>query len=479
MNGYPKLVKLCIAGEWREGGTGRRLPIEGPATGEAIGEVAMADSQDLEEAAAAAQAAWPAWKSFSAYDRYGILRRAAGLLRERAEHIAGLITREQGKPLREASQEVAVSADFVDWVAEEGRRSYGRVVPSRLETVRQSVLKEPVGPVAAFTPWNFPVSQVVRKLAAALAAGCTVVVKAPEETPASPAALVQAFLDAGVPVGSVSLVYGDPAHISEYLIAHPAIAKVSFTGSTAVGKRLAMLAGQHMKRATMELGGHAPVIICDDVDLSKVVPAIATSKFRNAGQVCSSPTRFLVQRGVHEAFVERLVDFARGLRVGNGEELGTDMGPLVNRRRLASMQRMVRDAVEHGARLVQGGQAIEGKGCFFQPTVLASVPLEASAMNEEPFGPMALVNPFDDLESAIAEANRLPVGLAAFAFTQSLARAHEISAGVRSGMISLNHPVLGLPEVPFGGVRESGYGAEGGTEVVENYLVTKLLTQGV
>jgi succinate-semialdehyde dehydrogenase/glutarate-semialdehyde dehydrogenase len=427
--------------------------------------------------AEAANRGFDVWRKISAFDRYKMMRKAAQLLRDRVETVAQLMTLEQGKPLTEARMEVMAGADTIDWFAEEGRRAYGRVIPARQMDVYQLVIKEPVGPVAAFTPWNFPINQIVRKLSAALAAGCSIIVKAPEETPASPAELIRAFIDAGVPAGVVNLVYGDPAHISTYLIAHPAIRKISFTGSTPVGKQLAAMAGQHMKRMTMELGGHAPVVVFNDADIALAAKTMAASKFRNAGQVCVSPTRFLVQEGVFNEFVDQFVMHAEKLKVGNGMEAGINMGPLANPRRMSAMQNLVADAAQQNAKLKTGGKAMGTSGNFWAPTVLTELPLSARAMTEEPFGPMALINPFKTFDDAVQEANRLPFGLAAYAWTRSARTAQQIAASVQTGMITINHLGLGMPETPFGGVKDSGYGSEGGTEALEAYLNPKFVSQ--
>ncbi len=476
MSNYPH-VQLYIDGHWREGAAARKLPVLNPATGEVMGELACAETADLEEVAEAANRGFDVWRKISAFDRYKMMRKAAQLLRDRVETVAQLMTLEQGKPLAEARMEVMAGADTIDWFAEEGRRAYGRVIPARQMDVYQLVIKEPVGPVAAFTPWNFPINQIVRKLSAALAAGCSIIVKAPEETPASPAELIRAFIDAGVPAGVVNLVYGDPAHISTYLIAHPAIRKISFTGSTPVGKQLAAMAGQHMKRMTMELGGHAPVVVFNDADIVLAAKTMAASKFRNAGQVCVSPTRFLVQEGVFNEFVDQFVMHAEKLKVGNGMEAGINMGPLANPRRMSAMQNLVADAAQQNAKLKTGGKAMGTAGNFWTPTVLTELPLSARAMTEEPFGPMALINPFKTFEDAVQEANRLPFGLAAYAWTRSARTAQQIAASVQTGMITINHLGLGMPETPFGGVKDSGYGSEGGTEALEAYLNPKFVSQ--
>lgn len=473
---YPE-VMLYIDGAWRQGAAGRSIDVANPATGETIGRIAHAERADLDQALEAAERGFHTWRRVSAYDRARIMRRAAALLRERADSIARIMTMEQGKPLVEAKGETLAAADVIEWFAEEARRAYGRVVPARAPGVYQLVIKEPVGPAAAFTPWNFPINQVVRKLSAALAAGCSIIVKAPEETPASPAELIRAYADAGVPEGVMNLVYGVPAEISEYLIPHPVIRKVSFTGSVEVGKHLAALAGAHMKRATMELGGHAPAIVFEDADVAVASELLAANKFRNAGQVCISPTRFLIQERVYDDFVDRFVGHARTVKVGDGLESGTTMGPLANPRRVQAMETFIADAVKHGAEVRTGGNRIGNKGNFFEPTVLTNVPKDARVMNEEPFGPLAVISPFGTFEEAVSEANRLPYGLASYAYTRSAKTANAIADAVESGMMSINHHGLALPEVPFGGVKDSGYGSEGGLEAIESYLVTKFVSQ--
>jgi len=472
---YPD-TQLLIDGTWRPGADGMSIPVVDPATGETIGKVAHATRADLDAALAAVDRGFGIWSATSAFERSKLMRKAAELLRERADRIAWIMTREQGKPLAEARAEVLAASDIIDWFAEEARRTYGQIIPARTPGVMQMAVKLPVGPVAAFTPWNFPINQVVRKLSAALAAGCSIIVKAPEETPASPAELVRAFVDAGLPAGVANLVYGVPAEISEYLIPHPVIRKISFTGSTPVGKHLAALAGQHMKRATMELGGHAPAIVFDDADLDKAVSLLAASKFRNAGQVCISPTRFLVQDGAFPSFLAAFTQAAKSIKVGNGLDAATRMGPLANDRRIPALEALIQDAVERGATLQTGGRRVGNTGNFFEPTVLANVPTEARLMNEEPFGPLAIVNRFSTLDEAIAEANRLPFGLASYAFTGSAATAHALGMRIEAGMTTINQNSLALPEVPFGGIKDSGYGSEGGSDAIEPYLITKFVS---
>lgn len=473
---YPN-VQLLIDGTWGPAEGGRTIDVVNPATGEKIGTVPHASKGDLDRALEAAEKGFKVWRKVSAFDRSKLMRKAADILRSRADDIARLLTMEQGKPVGEAKMEVMAGADVIDWFAEEARRAYGRVIPARAEGVYQLVIKEPVGPVAAFTPWNFPINQVVRKLSAGLAAGCSIIVKAPEETPASPAELIRAFVDAGLPAGVANLVYGVPSEISEYLIPHPVIRKISFTGSTVVGKQLAAMAGAHMKRVTMELGGHAPAIVFDDADVAAASKLLASFKYRNAGQVCISPTRFLVQESVYDQFVDGFLAQTARVKVGDGLESGTSMGPLANPRRIAAMETFIGDAQQKGGKIRTGGNRIGNKGNFFEPTVLTDVPMDARVMHEEPFGPLAVISRFQGMDDVIAEANRLPFGLASYAFTRSAKTANTIANAVEAGMMTLNHIGLALPEVPFGGVKDSGYGSEGGSEAIEAYLNTKFVTQ--
>ena len=468
---------LLIDGEWRPAGSGRTIDVVNPATGAKIGTVAHADKADLDAALAAAERGFAVWKTTSPHERAGIMRKAADLMRQRVDAIAPLMVLEQGKPLAQARGELTSAADIIDWFAGEAQRSYGQIIPARVPHVTQMAVKVPLGPVAAFTPWNFPVNQVVRKLSLAVAAGCSIIVKAPEETPASPAELLRCFADAGVPAGVIGLVFGVPAEISEYLIPHPVIRKVTFTGSTPIGKHLAALAGLHMKRVTMELGGHAPVIVTADADIDRSITTMAGHKFRNAGQVCVSPTRFLVEDAVADRYVDGFAAAAKALKVGDGMDPATEMGPLANERRIPALEAMIEDAISRGARLVTGGRRIGNEGWFFEPTVLADVPVDATIMNEEPFGPVAVINRFATLDDAITEANRLPFGLASYAWTGSAHAAHRLGTEVEAGMMTINHLGLALPEVPFGGIRDSGYGTEGGSEAIEAYLETRFVTR--
>ncbi len=469
-------VRLLIDGEWREAVAGERMPVLDPGTEKQIGWVSLARMADLDAALAAAARGFSEWRQAAPLRRAKVLAGAARLLRERTDRIAQLLSQEQGKTVAEARGELERVAEMCDWMSGETQRIYGRVIPARAPNVTQTVVREPVGIVAAFTPWNFPVNQVVRKVASALAAGCSIIVKGSEETPASCAELVRAFVDAGAPPGSVNLVFGIPAEISGYLVPHPLVRKISFTGSTAVGKQLAALAGQHMKLTTMELGGHAPVLVFADTNVGNAARTLLTAKFRNAGQICISPTRFLVERPAFDKFVDVFVEGAKSIKVGLGLDPSTQMGPMANARRIDAMQRLTADAIAKGAKLRLGGRRVQREGYFFEPTVFTDVPLDTALMNEEPFGPIAMINPFDDIESAIAEANRLPVGLAAYAFTGSAASAKIVADRVESGMVSINHIGFGLPETPFGGMKESGHGFEGGTEAIEAYLQTRFVT---
>ena len=473
---YPN-TQLFINGQWQDAADGKSLAVFNPASGKEIGRVAQAGIPDLDAALAAAKKGFETWRDVPAIERNKIMRKAAALMRERAGDIAKLLTQEQGKPLVEAKGEAMAAADIIEWFADEGLRVYGRIVPSRFNlAARQMVLKDPVGPVAAFTPWNFPINQVVRKMAAALAAGCSMIVKAAEETPAAPAELIRAFADAGIPPGVLGLVYGNPADISNYLIPHPVIRKITFTGSTPVGKQLAALAGKHMKRVTMELGGHAPVIVAEDADVALAVKAAGAAKFRNAGQVCISPTRFLVHESIKNDFAAALIQYTQGLKVGDGAAEGTTMGPLANPRRITAMAEFTQDAIRHGATVAHGGERIGDVGNFWQPTILTDVPLSAKVFNDEPFGPMAAIRGFNTLDEAIAEANRLPFGLAGYAFTRSLKNADLLARRVEVGMLWINMPALPTAEMPFGGVKDSGYGSEGGQEAMDAYLNARAVT---
>jgi succinate-semialdehyde dehydrogenase/glutarate-semialdehyde dehydrogenase len=470
-------LALYIDGKWLNGDGRKGEDVINPATGKVLAHLPHASKADLDHALAAANKAFALWKSTSAYDRSKIMRKAAGLLRERADHVARVQTQEQGKPFPESRGEVVTSADIIDWYAEEGRRAYGRVVPGRQKGVRQIVMQEPVGVVAAFTPWNFPTLTPVRKIAGALAAGCTIIIKASEETPGGCVELVKCFADAGLPAGVLNLVFGVPAEVSEHLIPSPLVKKVSFTGSIPVGKHLAALAAKGMKKATMELGGHSPVVVFADVDPEKAADTIAAFKYRNAGQVCISPTRFYVQEQSYQKFVARFTEYAKGIKLGDGMEKGTTMGPLANPRRLDAMESFVNDAKERGGKIVTGGSRHGNQGFFFQPTVITEVPDDSKIMTQEPFGPVAPIVPFKTFDEVVERANSLEFGLAAYAFTSSGATATAIGDAIQSGMVGVNSVAISTPETPFGGIKESGYGSEGGMEGLQAYMNTKFISQ--
>ncbi|MGW0875552.1 NAD-dependent succinate-semialdehyde dehydrogenase [Streptomyces sp. NPDC002740] len=470
-HGYPA-VRLHIAGEWCQGGTGRTAPIVNPATEEVIGEVPLATPADLDRALEAAAAGFKVWRATPVAERTDILHAAAGLLTGRAAEVGRIMTLEQGKPLAEATGEARRVAGTLRWHADDARRAYGRIIPAEPGTVL-TVRREPIGPVAAFVPWNFPAGGPMRKISAALAAGCSIVIKASEETPATAMELVRCFTDAGLPAGVLNLVFGEPAEVSAHLIASPVVRLVAFTGSVPVGKLLAAQAGQVMKPSLMELGGHAPVIVCADADPVRAARKAARAKFVNAGQVCTSPSRFLVHESLVGEFTAEFVKAAEAVVVGDGREPGTTMGPLANERRLKSLERLVADAVARGAKVLTGGERPDRPGYFFAPTVLTDVPEDAELLHEEPFGPIAPIVPFSDLDEALRAANALPYGLAAYGFTDSAATAEKLSAELEAGILSLNHCGGSVHEAPSGGVKDSGYGREGGPEALDAYLVTK------
>jgi succinate-semialdehyde dehydrogenase/glutarate-semialdehyde dehydrogenase len=476
MADYPKL-EMLIDGEWI-GAEGRKTEnVLNPATGLPLAKLPHASKADLDRALEAAQRGFKAWRGVNAHDRAKVLEKAADIMRSRADEIARWLTLEEGKTIGEAKIEVNVSADIIEWYAEEGRRAYGRIIPGRINGQRQMVILEPVGPVAAFTPWNFPGVTPARKMAGALAAGCSIIIKPSEETPATAIAMARALMEAGLPKGALNVVFGVPAEVSSYLIPSPVIRKISFTGSTVVGKQLAKMAADGMKKATMELGGHGPVVIFDDIDPEKVAEVSAAAKYRNAGQVCISPTRFLVHEKVHDKFATRFAEIAKTMPVGDGLDAKTKMGPVANPRRVDAMEGFIGDAKQHGAKLMAGGDRIGNQGFFWQPTVLRDVPLSARIMQQEPFGPVAIINRFSSFDEVVAEANRLDYGLAAYAFTNSAKNAAAISDALESGMVGVNHFGVSLPETPFGGVKDSGYGSEGGMEGLQAYQNTKFVTQ--
>lgn len=474
---YDIALKLLINGEWRDGSEGKSEPVLNPANGEVLGQLPHASIADLDDALAGAATGFKVWKSKTAQERYVIMMKAADLIEQRKDAIGRILTLENGKPLAEAVGEVVFSADATRWYAEEGKRAYGRIVPARLPGVRQIVHKEPVGPVLGFAAWNFPASNVIRKISGALGAGCSIIVKPAEETPGTAIALTQCFIDAGLPAGVINLVFGVPSEVSSHLIASPVAKKISLTGSTPVGKLLQKLAATTIKRTTMELGGHAPVIVFEDADLDNAISTLVAFKFRNAGQVCTSPTRFYIHESLYDRFVEGFAQRVAALKVGNGIDADTQMGPMIAERRLAAMDELVKDAVAHGARVVAGGKRLDRKGYFFAPTLLADVSDDARIMNEEPFGPIAPVTRFSTYDEVIGRANSLPFGLASFVFTQSLATAAKAEADLEAGMVGVNHMMVSTAETPFGGINESGFGSESGTEGLDAFLRTKFVTE--
>ncbi|MBV8341930.1 MAG: NAD-dependent succinate-semialdehyde dehydrogenase [Gammaproteobacteria bacterium] len=473
---YPQ-PQLFVGGEWLAATSTGAMPVLNPGDGQTLAHLPIAGDRELRAAANAAGGAFRGWSALLPLERQRIIARATQLLRERAPHVAEVLTLEQGKPLAEAQREVALAADIIDFLAEEARRLPIRGVPPRLANIAsQTVTRVPVGPVAAFTPWNFPANLPARKIGGALAAGCTVIIKPSEETPATCMELVRAFADAGLPHGVLNLVAGQPAQISAFLIAEPAIAKLSFTGSVPVGRQLGELAARHLKRYTAELGGHAPAIIAADVDPLAVARLAVAAKFRNAGQVCASPIRFLVQRALYERFRDAFVAETLKIKVGPGLDPESRMGPLIHERRISEMQRFVDDARAHGARVLTGGVRLDRPGFFYAPTVLERVPATARAQREEPFGPIALLDSYDTVDEALERSNALPYGLAAYAFTNDLKLSQRLSAGLVAGMVGINHFGISQPETPFGGVKESGFGSESGLEGLLGYTDVKLVS---
>ncbi|RVO80336.1 NAD-dependent succinate-semialdehyde dehydrogenase [Sinorhizobium medicae] len=467
---------MLIDGRWVYEAEGSS-DVVNPATGQTIARLPHASDSEIAEAVASSQRAFESWKDRSPLERSHILRRFADLARKHAEEIAANMTLDQGKPLGEAIGEVRFAADHADWHAEEARRTYGRIIPSRDPRVQQMVVREPVGVCVAFTPWNFPFSQALRKVVAALASGCTIILKGPGESPSSTVAIGRLMQEAGLPDGCLNIVWGDPAHLSESLLGAPEVRKLSFTGSVGVGKHLASLAGKYMKRSTMELGGHAPVIVFDDADIEAAADALAGQKVRNAGQVCISPTRFYVQAKEHDRFLARFTERIASTKFGDGFQEGVQMGPLCHSRRLAAMEDFVQDAREQGATIVTGGERIGNAGFFYAPTVVAGGTDELRLMKAEPFGPIAVVTPFGNFDEVIRRANSLPFGLASYVFTASSNRAQHAAQALAAGMVSINHFGLALPETPFGGINDSGYGSEGGSETLDGYLNTKFVTR--
>lgn len=473
---YNEKLELLIDGEWCQGSENITKPLINPATAERIASVPCASSADLDRALAASLRGFKVWKAMTAAQRWAIMSKAADLIEQRKGEIAHTLTMENGKALAEAIGEVQFSADATRWYAEEGKRAYGRIIPARMPGVRQMVFKEPVGPVVAFAAWNFPASNVIRKISGALGAGCSLILKPSDETPGTAIAIGRCFQDAGVPAGVINIVFGPSAAISERLLASPIPKKVSLTGSTPVGKLLQKQAADTLKRCTMELGGHAPVIVFDDANLERTLDLLVAFKFRNAGQVCTSPTRFFIHENIYEKFVAGFTERTKKINVGNGLDAGVQMGPLIAERRLDIMSGFIKDAVSKGATLMTGGERVDRQGNFFAPTVLRDVPDSAEIMTEEPFGPIAPITSFATFDEVMDRANALPFGLSSYVFTSNGTTAARTSEALDAGMVGINHLVVSTPETPFGGVNESGYGSESGIEGLEAYMRVKFVT---
>lgn len=474
---YPEKIQMLIAGEWCAGSEGVTEPLLNPATEEVLAEVPHASAADLDRALQASADGFKVWRATPPIKRQAVMEKAASLMEERMDDIARTLTMEMGKPVPESKVEMGFVIDVTRWYGEEGKRAYGRLIPPRIPGARQMAIKEPVGPTAAFVAWNFPGTNVIRKVAGALAAGCSVIIKPSEETPGTAVAIGRCFQDAGLPAGVLNIVFGVPDTVSRHVLGSWIPRKLSFTGSIPVGKHLQKLSAETLKRCTMELGGHAPVIVFDDADVDKALNAMAGFKFRNAGQVCISPTRFFVQDKSYNAFVDGFTERAKAVKVGNGLEDGVQMGPLIADRRLEVMDGFVQDAKDQGATVTTGGERMGNQGYFYAPTVLKDVPASARIMVDEPFGPLAPITSFNTFDDVVERANSLPFGLASYVFTSDGAKAAKIEDALETGMVGVNHPFVSMPETPFGGVNESGYGSEGGIEGLDAFLRTKFITE--
>ncbi|MDP9691339.1 UNVERIFIED_ORG: succinate-semialdehyde dehydrogenase/glutarate-semialdehyde dehydrogenase [Pseudomonas mohnii] len=474
---YDVELGLYIDGQWRAGEGRRTLPVVNPATEEVLAHLPLASEQDIADALASAQEGFDIWRTVSAWDRQLVMNRAADLIQVRRENLAHVLTLENGKPLADARGEIDRVVETIKWCAEEGKRAYGRLLPPRQPELVQTTVKRPIGPVAAFAPWNFPAVLVARKVAAALAAGCSVVVKPAEETPGVCVGVIRAFIDAGLPKGVINMLFGEPSQVSDRLIASSITRKVSFTGSVSVGRLLSTLAAKQLKPVTMELGGHSPVVVFDDVDVQAVARACAGFKFRNAGQVCVSASRFFVHERVYEEFTRHFVEFANAVKVGNGLEAGISMGPLANARRLESTMDLVADAKARGATVAAGGSRMFDRGYFFQPTVLTDLDPLSRILHEEPFCPVAPIMPFSDFDEVMQRANGVDFGLAAYAFTHSIKRAAAVCEGFDAGWIGINSFTPALADAPISGTKQSGIGHEGGPEGLDAYLQTRFISQ--
>ena len=473
---YEKL-ELLINGKWKMGSENKAEPVYNPATNEVIGDLPHASKKDLDEALESNLEAFKLWKKESPLNRQKIIENACRNLESKFDQVATNLTIEMGKPLAEAKGELAVGLDVLRWYGEEGKRAYGRIVPSRMSNMSQTVIKEPIGPVIAFVAWNFPVMNVVRKIGGALAAGCTITIKPSEETPGTAIAIGRAFMDAGLPPGVLNIVFGVPSEVSEHLCGSKIPRKLSFTGSIPVGKHLQKLAADNMIRCTMELGGHSPLMVFDDTDIDMAAKISVAGKFRNAGQVCVSPTRFLVQDTVKEQFIRAVINETNKIKVGNGLDDGINMGPLIAERRIDIMKDFVNDAVENGANIEMGGNRMNLEGSFFAPTILTNVSDNTKIMNEEPFGPLLPIDTFNSVDEVIDRANRLDFGLASYAFSNDPKIVSFLKSEIQAGLLAVNSTVVSTPETPFGGIKQSGYGSEGGIEGLDAFLVTRFISE--
>lgn len=474
----PTLKRMYIDGKWCEAEDGRTLGVINPATEEVIAEVAYGTRATAKRALEAAAKAMPAWMKLTSWDRAKILKKTAELMRERADGIARTMTMEQGKPVAESKGEVLHAADTFEWFAEEGKRAYGQVIPHREQGKRHITVKHPVGVVAAISPWNFPLLLQARKIAPALAVGCTVVSKPASQTPLCLIQVFECLSEAGLPAGVGNLVIGPAQELGDEFLENPICRKISFTGSTEVGKHLMRGAAEQMKRLSLELGGHAPFIVFPDADPEIGAKIAVTGKFRNNGQVCISPSRFYVHKDVEKKFTEATVEFAKALKLGNGLEPGTEIGPMFEKKAMENTVALVEDAKKHGAKVLTGGKRSDkfDKGYFFEPTVLKELPAQAKVLTEEPFAPVMPLLDFTKIDDVIKQANNTRYGLAAYVFTNDLTVAWKMADGLEAGIIGINDPVPSTPQCPFGGMKESGMGRECAHEGLEAYLETKFVS---
>ena len=474
---YNQKLKLLIDGKWTDSSQRDTLPVIDPATEKILSYLPIADENDLERALVSSKKGFQIWSKWTPLRRQAVMLKTVEIIRKRSDEIAKTLTMEMGKTLRESKQEINQVIETIIWCAEEGKRTYGRIIPSRDGQARQMVFKEPIGPVAAFVAWNFPGGNVIRKVASTLAAGCSIIIKPSEETPGTAVAIGECFMEAGLPQGVLNIIFGVPDKISKYLLKSSIPKAVTFTGSVAVGKHLQFLASETLKKCTLELGGHAPVIVCDDANIDKVLNKIAIWKFRNSGQVCISPSRFFVQEASYKKFVDGFVEIANQINLGSGLEENSDMGPLIFEKQVHKMESFVENAKSLGGKINCGGEQFGETGFFFKPTVITDMPENAKILNEEPFGPLVPIIPFKTMEEAIEKSNSLSVGLASYIFTENQKNAHFLGNNLDVGIVCVNHTIVSVPEAPFGGFGESGYGKENGIEGLESFLRTKYITE--